>query len=340
MEKLRRLDGEAEGGMEIEQLREREDVKTGVRKGLNGALKRLREAGKVRWRAMRVTLAPGNCDEVAREMRAEADKWAARSRAWLFDAFGPLGRTRHKLWRVEMEWRGISAHTIARDYRERAAEADAYKRRVDEFAKVVELAEDEAQSRMIAAEEKELEALARELEQDWRWDAHKIQLEKRGALTGKQIVEQLKIKGRNSPVWYTAVSEALKTADGEMPEVRGLRAGLEARKQVMDELDAREKEIKAETKEHIENAKVTKMKHTALPKAPSEAAVPPRSEQKAGKKVNDRAKRNVGKAIDMTVKGVDNEAEAKRLDDEIREREEHNTEDARDVQERRRRRRD
>lgn len=338
VQRLRQLEVEGRDGeeREIKELKERKDVQDGVRKGINGALKRLKEAGKMRWRFIHRALEPGNCFQIADDMRAEAEKWHARSVAWLRDAFGPLGRSRSKFWREEVEWRGNFAQTIAINYRRRVVEAEGYAKRIEAFAQGMEISDEgDAQVELIKLEEQLLKNMAKVLvetrgvyafeiqslreegkwllsrehlvAEPWRWDAHQIQLNERGRLTVDQVVEELKTTGRNSLVWYTAISEAVEDpTNAKTPEVRCVKAGLQARGTLLNSLLRREEEIKEELREVVDVVKKTKGG-----KPPSQLSD---GEHKEVGSINQRAKRNVGKAIDLTMKAVENEGEAEEIE--------------------------
>lgn len=264
---------------ELRELRTRADVKDGVRRSVNGAIMRLKETLKARWREARATMTVKTAQSVAEEMEKEAQRWFYRGMYWFEEGVKPVNRGRTKQWRTEMAWRGNFANLMSRDLRLRATEALAYQERVKMFAKATGTEQTEAELAMQNAETAYVMSMARTLEKvrgvhdaeiralrdeggwlsthghlkkdAWRWEAHQVQLQERGRLNAEKIVEEFQAKGIRSPIWYRTVREALNFEPKQDVKamLEPLRASLDARDKLIEDAQEREKQIVSQTKE-------------------------------------------------------------------------------------------
>lgn len=272
---------------ELRELRTRHDVKGGIRRNVNGAMMRLKETLKARWREARASMTHDTADPLSEEMEKEAQRWFYRGMYWYEEGTKPLNRGRTKQWRLEMAWRGDFATGLARDLRMRATEALAHKERVKVFAKATGLAPSEAELKMQTAETSVAMSMARWLEKvrgvydaeihalrdeggfltthghlkkdAWRWEAHQIQLQERGALEAQQIVNELQAKGTRSPIWYRTVWQSLEYEPKQ--EVKSmlepLRATLDAREELISSTQHRERRIASQIRDLRKSLKDT-----------------------------------------------------------------------------------
>lgn len=279
---------------ELRQLREVDGVQDGVRKGLNGALMRLKEAGKMRWREHRATLSVATADSIRAELQQEAQQWERRCEEWYDEAHSIASRGRSKAFREEREWRALFSSNIAIATRKRITEVDAYLKQIEVFAsnstRAMEgLTTEEAERAFQWLQDQVLRLLCEHLASErgvykaevenlkaegnwlyslewlkdpanpWRWQSHQIQLSGQGRLSAEQIASLFRSdKGRNSPVWYAAMREGLKIVDPAIindPQIPQLVKAFETRKRMMDELEAAENSRKKELKERIEMMK-------------------------------------------------------------------------------------